>query len=181
MPFVETVVPILLDRQRDLFFNANTFDAYEGATGKMYLETVALLYDGMRPYLEAQAAKKAGADEAVSVNAFDLIKRVPMKDLRALIWAALHEYGQNPADLDEPSWPLTINAVGRMIQMQDVPRIFTAFLKGQIKNSPNREEMGESPARPAPATALNGLVVVPKTAAADGGERSIALPADAFA
>ena len=191
MSFAETVVPLLLDKQRNLVFNANTMKAYEKATGKFFLDTVASLYDAMRPALEAEeAAKKrenpqpedGGASRvAVAINALDIIHKVPMNDLVALIWAALHEYGKNPSDPDEPSWPMTINRVGRLIQLQDVPRVFTAFLKGQTRNSPSAEEMGESPAQSAPTLATPGGGSASRTEADGGGERSIELPADAFA
>ena len=184
--YAETVVPVKLDKVRNLVFNANCMMAYEEATGKFFLTTVASLYDAMRPALAAQAKAaeaKEGEDAViVSVNPLSIIQQVPMKELRALIWAALHEYGKNPADPDEPSWPLTINQVGRLIQIQDVPRIFTAFLKGQTRNSPTQEELGESRQRSvqAPATAPASGGNVPRTEAASGGERSIELPVDAF-
>lgn len=183
MNFVETTVSVELGgASYDLHFNANSMAAYEEATGKFFLDTVAQLYDVMRPALAAQKAASEGTGEEATpaVNAFDIIHRVPIKELRALIWAALHEYGRNPADPDEPSWPMTLNRVGRLIQLQDVPRVFTAFLRGQIKNSPSTEEMGESQARSVPA-AQNGGGLASTGRAAAGGERSIELPADAFA
>ena len=171
MNFAETCVPIELGgKQVTLIFNANSMKAFEKATGKFFLDTVAQLYEAMRPGLDK------GAE---ATNAFDIVHKVPMEDLVALIWAALHEYGRNPADLDEPFWPMTVNRVGRMIQLQDVPLVFTAFLRGQIKNSPNQEEMGESQARSAMAPA-SGDGAASKIEAAVGGERSIDLPADVF-
>ena len=194
MNFAETVVPILLDQQRNLVFNANTMKAYENVTGKFYLDTVAKLYDAMRPSLEVQRTTEMRESlaavvsevtgepvKAVTVSALDVIHSVPMNDLLPLIWAALHEYGKNPVDPDEPSWPLTLNRVGRLIQFADVPRVFTAFLKGQIKNSPTESEMGESLAPSVTAVKVNGHGAAPTTEADNGGERSINLPADAFA
>ena len=147
-------------------FSANSMVAYEEATGKFFLDTVASLYDVMRPLIEAQ---KAGLP--ANANPLEIVRNVPMKDLRALIWASLHEYVN-----DEPVWPLTIHQVGRMLQLNDIPRVFTAFLKGQSKNSPTTEEMGESQTPPV----LPNPRVTSKEADG-GGERSIELPADAFA
>ena len=184
MNFAETKVPIELGTDsngkpitRILIFNANTMCAYEEATKKFFLDTVTSLYDAMRPALDAQKTVEAETSSVPATNAFNIIHKVPMKDLRALIWAALHEYDRD----DNPVWPLTIGQVGRLIQLQDVPRVFNAFLRGQIKNSPSTEELGESRASSAPAAPnpLGGATL--KTGAESGGERSIELPADAFA
>jgi hypothetical protein len=198
--FAESVVSIELGGKTcNLRFNANTMVSYEAVTGKMFLDTVAILYDVI------DVAKKSVSKAAVepikiaiaegngdltadavaedsklaAVSAFDIIRKVPMQDLRALIWASLHEYGKNPTDPDEPSWPMTIGKVGRMIQLQDIPRIFSAFLRGQIKNSPSKEELGESRAPSEAASSGDGRAL--RTAAVGGGERSINLPEDAFA
>jgi hypothetical protein len=201
MQFAESAIMVEIGgKPQTLYFNSNTMGAFEEATGKMYLETVALLYDVVNAARKSALAAKeaelaaasiaaldgqeppapeAKADAEVSmVSAFEIIRHVPMKDLQALIWAALHVYGKNPADPDEPSWPMTINKIGRMIQLQDVPRIFSAFLRGQIRNSPTTEEMGESQARS--ASTSNGDRSAQKTVVADGGERTINLPEDAF-
>lgn len=202
-PLLETRVPVTLGGvKRTLVLNVNTFCAYEEATGKFFLDTVASLYDAMAPALApalAAAVKQAavgaetgqdgadgsGADSSgvpatqaglgqrsAKTSPFDIVRKVPMRDLRALLWAALHEYDQN----DEPTWPLTINQVGRLLGMADVLPIFTSFLKGQSLNQPSKDEMGES----LPGVADGGATPAPK-AAADGGDHSIAFPASAFA
>ena len=198
-PFMETRVPISLGGvKRTLVFNVNTMCAYEEATGKFFLDTVASLYDAMAPALttaikQAAASAETGQDAAsepgldgngasdsqpslgqrnAKTSPFDLVRKVPMRDLRALLWAALHEYDQN----DEPTWPLTLNQVGRMLGMADILPIFTSFLKGQSVNQPSKEEMGES----LPAAVDGGASPALKLTA-DGGDHSIELPASAFA
>ncbi len=180
--FAETTVNLELGgKTHTLRFDANSMAAYENATGKFYLETVAQLYDAMRPAIEARAAAteadSVAKEPAVAVSAFDIIHKVPMRDLLALVWAGMHEYDAK----DDPVWPLTLNQVGRLIQLQDVPRVFTAFLHGQVKNSPSAEELGESRA-PSEQAAVkpNGSVAAPRTEAASGGGASTALPEDAF-
>jgi hypothetical protein len=184
MQFAETVVPLeLAGKKYNLYYNSNTMRAYEEVTGKMFLDTVSTLYDvinAAKTSIMSTVKKSAeGTADEPTFSPFEVIRKIPMKDLQALIWAALHEYGKNPADPDEPTWPMTLSKVGRMIQLQDVPRVFNAFLRGQIKNSPTAVEMGESQAGSEPAS--NGGGSSQKTSVADGGERTIELPADAFA
>jgi hypothetical protein len=172
--------------------------AYEEATGKFFLDTVASLYDAMAPAIQSAAKQAtlgaetaqgaiAGLDtggsgtpvplaslgqQAAKSSPFDIVRKVPMRDLRALLWAALHDYNQN----NEPTWPLTINQVGRLLSIADVLPVFTAFLKGQASNQPSKDEMGESlPVAPGVAPPEQ-----PTTPAAAGGDRSIELPDSAF-
>ena len=195
----EVCTPIIIGGvKRELRFDLNTCCAYEEATGKFFLDTVASLYDAMSPALTtavklAAASAETGQDAAsetglngngasdsqpslgqrnAKTSPFDIVRKVPMRDLRALLWAALHEYDQN----DEPTWPLTLNQVGRMLGMADILPIFTSFLKGQSVNQPSKEEMGES----LPAAADGGASPALKLTA-DGGDHSIELPASAFA
>jgi hypothetical protein len=178
-PIAERRVPITLGGvERVLVFNLNSFTAYEEATDKFFLDTVATLYDVVTAAREkAIAAKDLNANGDPRINPLEVIRHVSMKALRALLWASLHEYDKS----GEPHWPLTISQVGRLLQPEDIVPVFTSFLKGQSLNSPTREEMGESaaqlpkaataPAEAAPAVQSNGTA---------GGERSIELPVDAF-
>jgi hypothetical protein len=175
MPIAETIITIELDKPYKMYFNANCMCAFEEATGKNFLETVAKLYDAYKPMLEAQ---KAGMQPGESAAATQIIKQVPIKDLSALIWAGIHTYDER----DEPHWPMTLGQVRRMITITSIPQLFLSFLRGQSDNSPTVREMGESPAPPddllktksGTAQRLNGKP------ADDGGETSTELPADAF-
>jgi hypothetical protein len=167
----ETRIPITLDKEYVLYFNANTMCAFEEATGKNFLATVAALYDAYKPFLET---RKNGAGQPAALASLDVIRHVPMSELTALIWAGLHTYD----DKDEPHWPLTLSQVRRLINVSTIPRLFLSFLRGQTANSPTTAEMGESqalsetPEKPTSATAPPQAV--------NGGERSIELPEDAF-
>jgi len=168
----ETRVPVMLDKERYMLFNANTMVAYEEATGKFFLDTVASLYDALQPVFEARARKKAGAEEDDNANvviALRVMRRVPIRELRALLWASLHEYNAQ----GEPFWPLTIAQVGRLLKPGAVLPIFTSFMRGQSANAPTKEEMGESQALPETAAAS-------APTADSTGEPSIDLPVDAF-
>jgi hypothetical protein len=171
-PVAELRVPIQLDKERILYFNANSMVAYEQQTGKFFLSTVSELFQAVYPDGPPDD-NPTGADKTSTTTPLDIVKRVSMTDLRALLWSALHEYDAK----DEPFWPLTIGQVGRLFQLKDIIPIFTAFLRGQTGNSPSKEEMGESPAEVSKNPGANGS---PPTPVPVGGERGIALPADAF-
>lgn len=181
----ETRITIQLDKEYVLYFNANTMCAFEEATGKNFLGTVASLYQAYQPLLAKQkAAKDAAAasgqdpaevELALNTNsALDLIRHVPIGELSALIWAGLHTYDQQ----DNPHWPLSLPQVRRLITLETIPKLFLGFLKGQSANSPTQSEMGESPA-PSGAVKVNGLAT-PQRSGADGGELFTELPGDAF-
>jgi hypothetical protein len=139
--------------------------AFEQATGKFFLSTISELFEAVYP---------GGDVKKIPANPLEIVRRVSMTDLRALLWAALHEYDAK----DEPVWPLTMGQVGRLFQLKDIIPVFTAFLRGQSGNSPSHEEMGESQAETS-KTSPNGSPPVPHTPE-DGGERGIALPEGAF-
>jgi len=169
----ETRVRITLgDKEYVLFFNANTMCAYEEATGKNFLATVASLYQAYRPIL---ASQQNGSEPPAAVATMDVLKRVPMSELTAMVWAAMHTYD----DKDEPSWPLTLSKVRRMINLATIPKLFLSFLQGQASNSPTTAEMGESPALSEDPGTTTNTTAAPKPNGS-GGERSTALPEDAF-
>ena len=180
MPINETCLKVKLGNEdRVLTFNANTMVAFEEATGVFYLDAVASLYDAMYPVVEKRAKEKerekqesGNADSSTElISNLEIARKVPIKILRAMIWAACHEYKN-----DEPYWPLTLAQVGRRMSFQDIAPLFRDFLRGQAQNSPTKEEMGESLAQSATEV---GTVLRPVTADI-GGERSIAVPEDAF-
>lgn len=164
-PIAEIRVPIKLgETDYEMCFNANTMVAYEQATGRFFLRTVAILM---------AVAFPKGLEQEQEKNPWMILSKVQMTDLRALLWAALHVYNEN----DEPSWPLTINQVGRLLQLKDIVPTFNKFLKGQSGNNPTKDEMGESPAE-ARKTSPDSP---PKNNPEPIGGLGTVLPADAFA
>lgn len=169
MEIAEVTVPITLSdgKTRRMRFNGNCMCAYEEATGKFFLGTVSELFEAVFPEGNKPDTTK------LAQNPLEIVRRVSMVDLRALLWSTLHEY--NAAG--EPHWPLTIMQVGHMLQLKDVVPVFTAFLKGQSANSPTAEELGEFPAEVRSPDGSGS----PQATAGNGGERGIRLPVDAFA
>src|SRR6266481_5974270 len=90
----ETRVPITLGgRDYVLVFNVNTFVAFEKETGAFFLDTVT---DIMRVVFPSDLKGQPTRD------AFSVLRTISMERLRAVLWAALHEYDEN----DVPHWPL---------------------------------------------------------------------------
>lgn len=174
----EARIPIMLDKERILTFNCNTMVAYEKETGKFFLDAVSKLYEALQPQIEK--AKKEGKDNDNSklrISGLEIARHLSMVEFRALIWAAVQEYD----DKDNPSWPLTLNQVGRCINMKNVGTIFSKFLEGQSVNAPTEKELGESPALQEQNLAGNAASGKLGSNTHDaGGTPSIALPVGAF-
>lgn len=149
---------------RTLIFNCNTMVAYEQVTKKFFLHTVSGLLDAIYPH---------GVNGEIAKSPYEVISKVSMEDLRALLWAAMHEYDKD----DNPTWPLTVNQVGRLLSLSDIVPAFKSFLKGQTANNPTESEMGESQAESKMKTQHPQT---PPIIHATGGERGIELPEDAF-
>lgn len=159
------------DQDRAMCFDANTFVAFEQTTGKFFMDVVSKLYEMMFPKGHEDAG---GRLVPVKVNGMDIVRRISMEDLRALLWSSFHDYDAQ----DNPVWPMTINQVGRHLNFQNVIPIFVKFLTGVSANSPSKAELGESSAE-ASAAPPPGPSAVP-TGAATGGAAGIALPVGAL-
>jgi hypothetical protein len=149
---------------RTLVFNCNTMVAFEQVSGKFFLHVVSDLLS---------AAYPQGVEKAVVKSPYEILSKVSMSDLRALLWAAMHEYDEN----DDPVWPLKLHQVGRLLTLPDIIPAFTIFLRGQTANNPTSSEMGESQAEKEKMKPTEAPPITQET----GGERGIELPVDAFA
>ncbi len=129
-----TINVTLNGKHYPLVFDMNTFAAYEEATKKNFFETLAGLIDTL-----SQMPRDDGGN--LKLNPMVLFRAVSVRDLRALVWAALHEY---PSGSDEPVWPLTLNQVGRSIHVGNIVEITMAVLTGQMANYPTEEERAEA-------------------------------------
>lgn len=164
LSIAETRVPVHLgDRDYMMIFNCNTMVAFEEVTGKFFLKTCSSLL---------MTAFPEGPDKPMIVNVGSLLAKVSMQDLRALLWASIHEYDKD----DNPVWPLTLNQIGRLLKLQDILPIFKSFMTGQSANNPTETEMGESQAE-----FKTKKDYPPNSIPEAGGEPGIDLPADAFA
>ena len=114
-----------------LYFDLNTFAAFEEATGKFFFDFLANLSETLQ-----EAAKSANA-EAVG---FAILRKVALKDIRDFLWAAMHVYKG-----DEPEWPHTRGQIGRMVDVNNVMAILPALLRANADNSPDQEDVARPP------------------------------------
>lgn len=150
-PLQKPITVVLGGVERQLVFDMNTFAAYEEKTGKFFLDTMTGLF-GVFKEVSAANSGELSESQLASIGA-SVLSRVSMVDLRALLWSALHEYDSN----DEPTWPLTINQVGRLIDISTVMQFFSSFIDGSIANSPLDSELPpEREGRPTEANPGSG-------------------------
>ena len=168
----EVRIPIQLDIPRMLIFNLNTMAMFEQTTrtaenveGKFYFDVILKLFEIYQSVTtEAQELMKRAAEEAepgtdlsrlemvdIQKMGLNIIRKVSMIDLRALIFSALHEY---PKGSKVPEWPLTIYEVGRHLTPLLMPGILRKIIDGHSQNSPTRKELGEVSAVPTAAPVL---------------------------
>jgi len=174
-PIAEERIPVMLDRERAMIFNANTMMAFEKQTGKHYWKTIADLYELVKPQYEQMKQLRSNPetkpDDIMSLVMSGFLANVPVTDVTVLIWAAIHEY-----DGDNPVWPMTLPQVARYLNSPAaIIAAINGFIHGMSLNTPTTKEMGEYPARPH-ATVETRVA----SAGMNGGDSSIALPEDAF-
>jgi hypothetical protein len=107
--------------QRKLYFNLNTFAAFEELRDKRFFEF-------LQPLEEALSSKAGAAAIAAAVS---------FADIRAVIWAALHEYNME----DEPVWPLNLFQAGRLVDMSNLHEVLPQLLAGARENMPSEDEV----------------------------------------
>lgn len=104
---------------RKLFFDLNTFSAFEEVTGRFFLDFLSDLQEGVR------LSKESG-------DSTQMLRRVSIKQVRAFLWAALHNYTPD----GEPEWPLTIGQMSRLIDVNNIGALLPAILSGTTVNMP---------------------------------------------
>lgn len=134
-PTNKTLAVTIGGKRYHLYFDLNTFAAFEEATGKFFLDFLTSIQE---PLAEAQ---KQG-------DPMLLMRRISLKDVRALIWAACHTYDKR----DEPQWPMTIGQLSKQIDVASMSTLLPKLISGVSDNSPDREETdGEGSRPPDPA------------------------------
>ena len=160
----KTVSIVIEDKTYTLRFDVNCMCAYEEVTKQFFLEACTEIMECVFP--------KGSTETETRINPGELVRKLSMVKLRALLWSAMHDYDKN----DNPVWPLTINQVGKLINITNIVQIFRDFLKGNAANQPSSETLGESQAD-VRQTTKDGP---PNLTGMNGGDRSIELPASAF-
>ena len=114
------------NKSYQLLFDLNTFSKYEEVTGVPFTEFLAGLHDAVQ-----LAAKGAKGSE------MDVLRHIRISDVKAFLHAALHTYDAQ----DEPVWPFTPGQLGRLVNIENLPRIINTLMTGHQSNLPDVEEM----------------------------------------
>jgi len=158
-PTNKPLVITLKGKQHKLFFDLNTFSAFEEVTGKFFLDYIGDLQEAVKATVEEDSKDPLG-----------VFRRISMKDFRAFLWAALHYYGPD----DEPIWPYKLHQLGKLVDVDTMARLVPQVLTGSAENLPNAEEMDApqesssdrppQPEAPKPAPENGGEVFGPSDA-----------------
>jgi len=127
-------------KQYKLFFDLNTFEAFETATSKHFLEFLASMQEALASIPKLKLDKNGSPLPPKPDEMFGFLRKLSIKDLRAFVWAALHDYDRN----GEPVWPLTIGQMGRLVTTETIPMIISLVMKGTQDNSPSPDDLKET-------------------------------------
>lgn len=154
-------------KKRTLYFNVNTFGAFEGKANKFFLDFVANLQEAL------DAAKEMRDESGKIVRAADpmrLFRSISIRDIHAFVWAAMHEYDEQ----GEPFWTVTLGQLGKLLDIETLATLLPGMVYGASQNMPDPSDS----ARPTEPTAD------PPSAAStrvDGGTASGPLDEDVLA
>lgn len=149
----EVRVPIKLDRDRHLVFDANTMLKYEEISKKSYFDTLTKLFEARD--LHTVPVDKEDLSKGYKTRWLDVLKSVDIADIIDFVYAALHEYDAN----DDPHWDMSRNKVAKSIRGFSITGIVPLLLEGHLMNSPTKKELGESAPVPPPSPVV---VLTPK-------------------
>lgn len=125
-----------------LYFDINSFKAFEKASGKFYMNWLTKVMEDSQVTAIELAAEAEDENISFAVKQISRIRLagiVGMTDFEAIIWAAYHTPGRHPR------WPMSIEEVGELIDEEAyfklVPQILTAILK----NTTSKKKSSEQP------------------------------------
>ena len=133
------LVPIQLDKPRNLLLNMNAMIEFENATGMDFLE-----FSGRMERRATADARKAAWESGKTTTIVDgkeenipapnpddlLLPDLSMKELRAMLWCLLvHEDDK-----------LTLKQVGSLLDLENMTEICGALVKAQQINAPKPEQ-----------------------------------------
>jgi hypothetical protein len=134
-------VKITLDgKPYSLLFDLNTFDKFEEVSGKFFLDFLASIQDA----LQKARDEAKGNPQAEAALASTLMRSIRLGDIHKFIWAALHTYDRE----DNPIWPISLNKLGRLIDISTIPTLLPALLNGTTENLPEPDKQEPDNVRP---------------------------------
>ena len=123
-----------------LHFDLNTFERFEECSGKHFLEFLAAMQEALASIPKLRLDKNGSPLPPKPEEMFGFLRKLSIKDLRAFVYAALHDYDRN----GEPVWPLTIGQMGRLVTTETIPMIISLVMKGTQENSPSPDDLKET-------------------------------------
>jgi len=127
-----------------LYFDLNTFTAFEEASGKFFLDFLASVQEtlkGLQDAVNAAGAKSANeAATATEAASFQILRKIGLKDVQTFLWAAMHEYDSN----GEPYWPKTRGQVGKLIDVANISTLLPTIIQANVDNFPDAPSTTES-------------------------------------
>ena len=127
-------------KKYNLHFDLNTFERFEECSGKHFLEFLASMQEALTSIPPMRTDKQGKPIPPKPEEMFGFLRKLSIKDLRAFVWAALHDYNRN----GEPVWPLTIGQMGRLVTTETIPTIISLVMKGTQDNSPSPDDLKET-------------------------------------
>lgn len=150
-------------KKHTLYFDLNTFYQFEEMAGKTLPSFLVELERSFAPLLvpaSKDSVRKTAKTVTITSDTRDIttaLSKLSVKDMRALIWSALHEYDGD----GEPKWPYTIGKLGGLIDHTNLSAIMVSLMAG-ISGSMPRADKKDTEAKettrptPNPETPLNG-------------------------
>jgi hypothetical protein len=157
-PTSKTFTTELDGQPRVLWFNANTYRAFEDKTGIFFMDWFVKLHTASY-HLVAEAlvrarenAKREGiklTDEEIQkilerdIDPSPVLRSVSIGHFQALVWAACHEYDAN----DEPVRKISYGRMGMILDHGEFKRLFGPIVKVLFENiKPDLPAKKEAPA-----------------------------------
>ena len=184
----ERRVTVMVDKERPLIFDFNTMAKYEEVNeGKFYWDTMMDIFEAndkvVNRATEQWQKAHPGEDPSgkVQVNNLEIMRVIPMRDLRAVFYAALHEVRQI-GGVPRAVWPLkSIDEAGMYMNPTAVLKLLRSIIAGHAANSPNRAELGEASAPSTSTDSPDKVIVLEEKPAVNGGAASTGLAEADFA
>jgi hypothetical protein len=133
---------ITLDGKKyKMHFDLNTFDKYEEISKKHFLEFLASMQEALASIPTSKIDPKTKKiTPPKPEDMFGFLRKLSIKDLRAFVYAALHDYDRD----GEPVWPLTIGQMGRLVTTETIPTIISLVMRGTQENNPGPDDLKEA-------------------------------------
>ena len=124
-----------------MWFDLNTFWKFEEISGVHFLEFLASMQEALASLPTSRIDPKTKKiTPPKPEDMFGFLRKLSIRDLRAFVYAAMHDYDRN----DEPVWSLTIGQMGRLVTTETIPTIISLVMRGTQENAPGADDLKEA-------------------------------------